>query len=255
MKYLNKNQETQNIAAETLLALWEDIPHLKVCCESRFARNYSEDLLHIDADKDSTTVFLSRDGIYHLLPKGLFFTENQLNEEKKRKNDFKSAYDKMKKQKKEAQSFFQPYDTELFKLSVEEERKINSLFFAGNKVWLSDLPEISKNEYINKLIPLLPYASQLRGDFPLLIDLLKFIFEVEKIEIKELKPLHSRFIIHKEGLSKEQYLAMDEEIKTFFNFFSHWFLPVEKEYDFRIKDCKHPFKLEKGVVLDYNTNI
>ncbi|MDR2971054.1 MAG: hypothetical protein LBU83_03910 [Bacteroidales bacterium] len=255
MKYLNKNQETQNINAETLLSLWEDLPHLKVCYESLFARNYSEDMLRIVADRDSTTVFLSQNGIYHLLPKGLFFTENQLNEEKKRRNDFKSAYDKMKKQKKEAQSFFQPFDTELFRLVVESERKINTLFFTGNKIWLSELPEVSKNEYINKLIPLLPYASRLRGNIQLLIDLLRFVFEVEKIEIRELKPFYSRFIIHKEGLSREQYLAMNEEVKSFFEFFSHWFLPVEKEYDFRIKDLKHTFILEKGLALDYNTNV
>ena len=255
MKHLPKTQNIQNINAETLLALWENIPHLKVICESVFSRNYSEDLIRFDSDLDRTIVHLSRNGIYHLLPKGLFFTENQLNEEKKRGNDFKFAYDKMKKQKKEAQEFFQPYDTELFKLTVEAERKINRLFQTGNKIWSSDVPEVSKNEYINKVIPLLPYTSQLRGNFPLLIDLLKFVFEVEKVEMRKIKPLHSQFIIHKEGLSKDQYFTMNEEVKIFFDFFCHWFLPIEKKYDFRIKDNKQPFKLEKILILDYNTRL
>jgi hypothetical protein len=255
MKSLTKPPNLQNINAETLLALWEDNPHLKVCHESVFARNHSEDLLRVDVDQDRITVHISKDGIYNLLPNGLFFADNQLNEEKKRGNDFKSAYDKIKKQKKETQEFFQPYDTELFKLIVEQERKINQLFQTGNKIWVSDLPGNSKNEYINKLIPLLPYASQLRGNVPLLIDLLKFALVVEKIEIKELKPLYARFIIHKEGLAKEDYLAMNEDLKQFFEFFCHWFLPVEKEYDFRMKDNKHLFKFEKSLILDYNTNL
>jgi len=255
MKYMTKNPETHNISAETLLALWEDIPHLKVCYESIFARNYSEDLIRTDADLDNITVCISRDGIRHLLPDGLFFIENQLNEEKKRGNDFKSAYKKMKKQKKDAQVFFQPYDTELFKLIIETERQLNNLFKTGNKILLFDAPEDPKNEYINKLIPLLPYSSQIRGNMPLIADLLRFVFDVEKVEIKEIKPLYSRFIIHKEGLMKGEYFNMNEELKLFFDFFCHWFLPVEKEYDFRIKDLKHTFTLEKKLLLDYNTNL
>jgi len=250
-----KNHETQNITAETLLALQENIPHLKVCCESTFARNYSEDLIRMDVDRDSITVHLSRDGIYDLLPAGLFFAETQLNEEKKRGHDFKSAYYKMKKQKKEVQAFFQPFDTELFKLTIEGERKLNHLCKTGNKIWVSNLPGEVSNEYINKLIPLLPYSSQIRGNIPFLVDLLRFVFKVEKIEMKEIKPLHARFIIHKEGLSKEEYFNMNEELELFFNFFCHWFLPIEKEYDFRLRDIKHPFKLEKKLLLDYNTHL
>ena len=255
MKHLPKNQETHHISAETLLALWEEIPHLKVCYESIFARNYSEDLIRTDADLDHITVYLSRNGIRNLLPDGLFFTENQLSEEKKRGNDFKSAYNKMKKQKKEVLSFFQPYDTELFKLSIDAERKLNNLFKSGNKVLLSDSLDEPKNEYINKLIPLLPFSSQIRGNMQLIVDLLKFVFDVEKVEIKELKPLYAQFIIHKEGLMKGEYLNMNEEVKLFFDFFCHWFLPVEKKYDFRIKDFKHSFTIEKNLLLDYNTNL
>jgi len=253
MKY--KNLKYQNITAEALLASWEDIPDLKVCYEGVFTRNYSEDLLRIDTDRDRVIISVSRDGIYHLLPQGLFFTENQLKEEQKRGNDFKSAYDKMKRQQKEVQSFFQQFDTELFKLTVAGEQKLNKLFKTGNKIWLSDLPEDSKNEYIGKLIPLLPYAAQLRGNMQLLTDLLKSVFDVEKIEIKEIAPLYAQFIIHKEGLSKEEYLAMNEDLKLFFDFFSHWFLPLEKKYDFKIKDFKTPFTLGTSLVLDYNTNL
>ena len=255
MKYSDKNIDAQNITAETLLTLWEDIPNLKLCCEGVFFRNFSKDVLRIDTDRDRTTISVSRNGMYHLLPQGLFFTENQLQEEQKRGNDFKSAYDKLKKQKQEVQSFFQPYDTELFKLTLEGERTLNKLFKTGNKILLSDLPNHSKNEYINKVIPLLPYTSQLRGNIRLLLDLLKVIFDVKKVEIKEIKPLHAQFIIHKEGLSKDQYNAMNEDLELFFKFFSHWFLPIEKKYDFKIKDVTTPFKLGTSLILDYNTNL
>lgn len=255
MKHRYQNINTQNINAETLLALWEDIPPLSVCYEGIFARNFANDLMRTDAEPDKTVVSLSRNGIFHLLPQGLFFTENQLKEKQKQGADFKSAYDKLKKQKQDAQLFFQPLDTELFKLSLEGEQKLNHCCKTGNTAWLSNLPDDSKNEYIRKIIPLLAYTNQLRGNMQLLTDLMKLVLEVEKVEIVEIKPLHAQFVIHKEKLSKEQYLTMTEEVEPFFDFFKRQFLPIEKEYDFKIKDFKHPFQLGASLILDYNTHL
>ena len=76
-----------------------------------------------------------------------------------------------------------------------------------------------------------------------------------KIEIKEKGTFHKQFIIHKGGLSKEEYQSMDEGLIDFFDFLRQWFLPVEVEYDYRIKDYKNSFTLGNTLLLDYNTHL
>ena len=258
MDYLNKRTNTRDIKAETLISQLDIKKDFNVRLEGVFARNYSEDLIDIEKEDDTKTIALSRDGIFHLLPEGLFFKENQL----KKYNDgfdFKKEYDQFKKQKKDVLSFFQPFDTAFFKLSLELEQKLNDFTKSGNRIFINTFLDTSEvkadNQYISKIKTLLPFVSKIRGNISYLIDILKNALSVEKIEIKEMQAFHTRFIIHKEGLSKEEYLAMDKDLDDFFVFFRHWFLPVEKEYDYRIKDYKQPFKLGDSLILDYNTNL
>jgi len=251
------NINTIGINAETLVSLL-DIREddINVRAKGVFFRNYSNDLMKIENNEDKTTIALARDGIFHLLPQGLYFKENQL---KVRPSEFEDAHSKLKKVKKKALSFFQPFDTEYFKLTLEFEHKLNDFAKTGNNIFSSFLEENAKidtkNRYISKLKKMLPFASQLRGNLPLLIDILKNTLSIEKIEIKKIKHFHLRFIIHKEGLTKEEYLDMDKELQPFFDFFRHWYLPVEQYYDYRIKDYKQPFKLENSLILDYNTHL
>ena len=257
MKYLNKQMDTEEIKAETLISQMDTKDALNVHMHGIFARNYAEDLMSITHDQDTTTVELPRNGIFHLLPEGLFFEENRLRSV--RGEYFEDKYDKFKKEKEVVKSFFQPFDTEYFKHSFALEKKLNAITECGNAVFINTFlnePEINTdNEYLAKIKILLPFVSRLRGNPALLTNILEEVFSVEKVEIKNPRPLHMRFIIHKEGLSKEEYKKMDAELALFFDFFYRWFLPVEAEYDYRIKDYKAPFTLGNTLILDYNTHL
>ena len=247
---------TEAIKAETLLSLYNIKENVNVCMEGIFSRNYSEDIVHIEHDADSVNVALSRNGLFHLLPEGLFFDEKMLQNVEKRGLDFTSKYVEFKKQKKEIEAFFQPFDTAYFKLSLELEHKLNHVTEMGNDFFMEFLDNSENepsNEYIAALQKLLPFASRLKGNITLLVDILKNVLSVEKIKIRETALFSTRFIIYKDGLTKAEYHAMDHDVRQLFVFLRHWFLPVEREFDYRIKSNPQPFILKESLILDYNT--
>jgi hypothetical protein len=256
----NKAINRKEIKAETLIALRDDVQDFSVRMKGVFFRNYSEDLMAEPDNGNEEQIFeLSRDGIFHLLPEGLFFEENQLRDNQADNRDFKNKYNILKEEKKKIDLFFQPFDTEYFKLNLVLEKEINAVSEKGNELF-SDLffdifePD-SDNEYVQKLKILLPFVSELRGNYGLLNDILKNILSLTKIDIITLKPFFQRFIFHKEGLTKEEYIAFKKQMSVFFAVFKTWFLPFEIEYDYKIKDRKQRFCLGESLILDYNTNI
>jgi len=247
---------TEGIKAETLLSLYDIKENLNVIMEGVFSRNYSEDIIHIEHDNDSVNLALSRNGLFHLLPEGLFFDEKMLQNVEKRGFDFKSKYTEFKKQKKEIELFFQPFDTAYFNLNLDLEHKLNHVTEMGNDFFMEFLDNSeneTSNEYIAALQKMLPFASQMKGNVALLVDILKNVLSVEKIKVRETAYFSSRFIIYKDGLTKAEYHAMDYDLKQLFVFLRHWFLPVEREYDYRIKSNPQPFILKESLILDYNT--
>ena len=258
MKYSDENIYLGEIKAETLISQMDTNENQGVRMHGIFSRNYEEDLISIIDEEDKTIFELSRDSIFHLLPESLFFNENQLKKESKPYFDFEKEHAEMVKQKKAILSFFSPFDTEYFKLSLELEKSLNKIAVKGNHIFINLLeiePEIGvKNEYISKIKVLLPFVSQIRGNHLLIVDIIKNVLSAEKIEVEEKGAFHKRFIIHKEGLSKEEYRLMDEGLIDFFNFLRQWFLPVEVKYDYRIKDYKNSFTLGTTLLLDYNTH-
>jgi len=265
VKYLNEYIDAGDVKAETLISQMDIKENLHVHLQGIFSRNYSEDLISVTNEKgkengeNRTILELSRDGIFHLLPEGLFFKEEQLKKDSNSNFDFDKEKTKLEEQKKAALLFFSPFDTEFFNLSFELEKNLNAIAEKGNKVFINAFecePEIdTKNEYISKIKILLPFVSHLRGNLAFLTDILKNILSVEKIEIRTIRPFYMQFIIHKESLSKEEYQAMDKDLADFFVFFRQWFLPVEAEYDYRIKDYKGSFILGNTLLLDYNTHL
>jgi hypothetical protein len=213
--------------------------------------------MNVREEDDKTVIELSRDGVFQLLPEGLFFEEEHLKKKNKSGYDFKKEQAEIEKLKKSILSFFNPFDAQYFNLSLEMEKKLNAIDQERNDISAKAFgiePEIdTDNEYILKLKKLLPFASYLRGNLTLLTDMLKNVFSVEKIEIRKIKPLFLRFVIHKDGLNKEEYLSMYNNLVAFFDFFSQWFLPVEIEYDYQVKSYKDTFKLGNTLILDYNT--
>jgi hypothetical protein len=259
MKYLNKYVDIGELKAETLLSILNLKEDFNVQMESTFQRNYAEDVASIDNDGFINTIRLARTGIFKLLPEGLFFKENQLNAENKRNYDFKRTYQELQKKKNEILAFFQPFDTQYFKLTLEFEQLLNGFTERGNDILLNafeyETEVKTDNYYVSKITKILPFAGQIKGNLHLVIDILKNVLSVEKIDMVEIEPFHTRFMIHKEGLSKEEFDAMDKEVAIFFTFFKDTFLPVERKYDFRIKDFKQTFTLGELLLLDYNTNL
>ena len=258
MDSLTEILDIRGIKAETLISILGAHEKLNVKMKGIFSRNFSEDLVKIDNDADSTTLTIARDGIFHLLPQGLFFDENLLAKNNRSNYEFEKMYRELKRKKKEALTFFRPFDTLYFQQTLNLETKLNKFTAAGNDKLIDaflDKPTIdTNNKYINALKKIIPFASQIRGNIPLLIDILKAIFSTQKIEIKKITTLHKRIFIHKEGLSKEEYHALDKEMKPFFDFFRHWFLPVEQQFTYRVKDYTRPTKLDNSLILDYNTH-
>ena len=255
--------DIRGLKAETLLAISNAPKNLSVKMKGTFSRNFSEDLIKMENTEDGTVLTVARDGIFHIMPQGLFFDENLLAGKTKSNFEFEKIHRELRRKKKEVSTFFLPFDTELFKLTFEYEKILNNLANAGNEIlvnaFLDNLstfnsqPQIS-NLYISKLKPLIPFANQMRGNIPFLTDILKLITASKKIEVKKITSFHTRFIIHKENLSKEEYHAMEKDMCQLFDFLRHWFLPIEKKFDYRLKDYTQPFKLGTSAILDYNTH-
>ena len=254
MKLFNKHIDTEEIKAETIVSQL-GLQGFNVRNSGIFSRNYSDDLISVKEENNAILLDLSRDGIFHLLPEGLFFGENRLKINDKHVLDKEN--EKVREEKRKIELFFQPFETKYFQLSLELESQINEIAKKGNCVFTNSLFEEmeinTENRYIRKLLLLFPYLSELKGNLDLLKDLLKIIFST-KVEIRK-NGLSLFFVIHRHSLVKNEYFPMDDEITDFFAFFTEWFLPVEANVDFRIKDYKETFTLGRQLLLDYNTHL
>ena len=247
--HINGNVNLFGIRAETILSL-EDLPDFSVQTKENsgtFYRNYSSDL--IEYDSDNNTITLSRDSTYHFLPEGLFFKEDEL----KNGKNFKETSDKIKEKKREICNFFQPFDTEYFKLSSALEKQINKLSEKGNNILLDLF--FDKTVETQCIASLLPQINQIKGNEYLIITILKTILKIKKIELIEMDCCTKYFIIHIPNLSKEEYTQKTQQVSGIFEILKEYFLPFDINYDFKIKDREQRFILGKNLILDYNTNL
>ena len=274
MNFFEKHTNTEKIKAELLVSRMNEL-NVTVRTSGIFSRNYSGDLIDVKKNgPDETVIKLSRDGTFQLLPERLFFEGNRLKSKNKPPAFFRSEHKKLRDEKEKIELFFCPFDTEYFRLTLSFEKKLIELAEKGN-VFLTDsfLRECNDsyvgNKYIDKMKTMLPFAGELRGNIKILKDILENVF-LSKVEIKtnifrenweefeNTKPcirFMMKFIIHKRGLSKSEYLDMDRDVAVFFDFFYEWFLPVETEYEYGIKDYEEVFTLGNTLILDYNTNL
>jgi hypothetical protein len=255
MNYLNKHIDSTDISAEALIALMDTKEDFDIVMRGIFSRNYSEDLISVRNEYDKTLVELSRDGIFHLLPEALLFDEIKGVVD----HDVKAQHKQLKEKQEKVKSFFQFFDNECFKLTLQQEKNTNHIAEKGNIFLLTGMLDETdidtNNEYITKIKTVLPFVSHLRGNHLLLADILKNALSVDKVETQKIETFRMRFIFQKDGLSKDEYHQMNKEITVFFDFFTQWFLPVEMEYDFRLKSRKTPFTLGNTLLLGYNTHL
>jgi len=259
----------ENVKAELFLsAFLESCSDVVVEPAGVFSRNYDEDLIAIDngdGHSGKMTVRLSRDSLFHILPQGLFFKENALKDLSKQNasDRFKHEEERILKEKRKILSFFQPFDTTYFKLRFDLEKKLNELSVNRLQILFGEFFDVfqldSDNPLIRKIIPLLPFASEIRGNKYVMRDVLQGVFFPSHVEMsiqKKDKAANRLMInVYIEKLSAVQYRNLLKETEAFIRFFYEWFLPVELDYELKIKNKKERFILGKAMTLDYNTHI
>ena len=272
MKDLSQNHE--NIKAESFLtSMLESIEALHVEFQGVFSRNYYNDIIFIDKDtnseRDRLNIQLSRDSLFHILPEGLFFREDELKKVQKEKNveKFKALSEKIIKEKQKILSFYYPFDKTYFGLSFELEKTVNDLAANRTAILMDKLFNIyqidGENDFIRKTIPLLPLASQIRSNKTIWRDIFKNIFYpadvdvriVEKPNAADLMRGAVKTTLNIEKLSNREFKKIKQEVDVFAHFFYEWFMPADMGYEFKVKDKKERFVLGKEITLDYNTQL
>lgn len=262
-EYKDEFLSFKEIKAETIISLFKE-QNFHVQTNGAFYRNFSGDLLNIKKDDFAKTIVkLSRDGVFHILPEGLFFDEYELKLKKK-------DYEKFKEEKEKIKLFFQPFDTLNFAQSLQLEEEIINISENENDIlidFLFDKLELNtKNEYINKIKTLLPFAGYIKGDKKLIHEILENIFQTNiSMDIKIINKNENNevincnylmsIVINKPDLNSTEYYTIYEKTSDFFAFFYKYFLPIELEYEFKIKDYNETLVLGKSLILDYNTQL
>jgi hypothetical protein len=269
---------TQNldlIKAEAFLtSLMESIDGVNLEFQGVFSRNYYNDIFYMDQervlDKLMLNIKLSRDSLFHILPEGLFFRENDLRKAAKEKNveKFKALEEQIIREKQKILSFFYPFDKAYFGLRFELEQTLNECSENRTQIWIDKLLNVFglnevKNNLIRRIIPLLPLASEIRSNKLIWRDIIKSIFYPANVDVRIAEKLSPTGIkrnivkttIHIEKLTNEEFLSIKKEIDPFAHFFYEWFLPADMGYEFKVKDVKERFVMGKDLTLDYNTQL
>ena len=262
----------ENIKAEAFLASLKDsISEMGLEFQGVFTRNYLNDISDCDVytafDKNKFDFWLSRDGLFHILPEGLFFDEDLLRkiDREKNKEKFKATSEKIQKEKEKIRLFFHPFDKTYFVLRFELEKKLNEIANNKTQLLINELFDIYKinsdNQLVNRIKPLLLIASEIRGNRMIMGDILKSLFFPAKVDVRIADKFISsgnsrkcfKVTIHIEKLSNKKYRSIKKDLDVFVQFFYEWFLPADMGYEFKLKDIKETFVLGKDLTLDYNT--
>lgn len=261
MKY---NVNIQEIGAEMLLNYL--YPELEdkwiVHNEGTFYRNYNNDALSLNEEK--AKVDLARDGFLSLLPQAFISSENEL-----RNGAVREKTKEISKRKKILQEAFLPVDSLHFRQKLKLEREISSLLneklqYILKNYFSFDLKE-EKNKYVREFAVLLPYVKDRRGDFGFIKKMLSYMFGTDvnlflgrysdtDSSRKSLPAL--RFEIYFDNLSKEEFIALKDELLPLKEFLKEWFIPAEIHTDILIKGNNIKETLDNDrLILNYNTQL
>ena len=246
--------ERNGIKAETWLAAHH--PSQKEWIARKkgiFSRNYADDLR--SCDLPFTSVELSRDGLYEILPDALFFKGNELSNAA----DF-DWVDKVLKQRLERiKTVLLPFDSSFFNHSLALEQELNSALAAKTHLLLQTFVDDDytneSNPYIRKMAPLLIQAARLRGNYPVLCQIITCVLGYKTSYLK--KGDRIRFVIHHPDLERRAFLKYLDELKPFFQWVEEWFVPFELQCEFKVRDYNRDDRFEgtNRLLLDYNATL
>ncbi|WP_346854006.1 hypothetical protein [uncultured Draconibacterium sp.] len=158
-----------------------------------FKRRYARDIdaveeLKLENSQQLLAFQINRDGIYDSLPEGLFHRKSGNENSSNRK--FSEDSVELKREEKEARTFFLPFENELFRHKVNlelEERKILSRF--SEKIFNDIYPEFwslhrtINRDYVYRMVLLLHFVHKITGNIALTARCLESIIE-EKVEAR-----------------------------------------------------------------------
>lgn len=248
--------EGKEIKAETWLSAShptqkEWIAHTK----GIFSRDYAEDLRSCNAENAS--VELSRDGLYEILPNGLFFKGNEL--QGVNESDFEWTEKVLKQRRERIKTVLLPFDSSYFNHSLALEREVNETLADKDKTLLQtffgDEFTDQRDPYVRKMMPLMPQVARVRGDYRFLCKAITLILGFRTHY--KLTNSHLRFIVNRPGLSRPDFLHYLEELEPFFLFVKEWFVPFELQCDFKVRDYERDDRIDgpNKLLLDYNATL
>lgn len=257
------DQNLSEISAEVLLNYFypEMADAWKVQNEGTFYRNFNRDLLAYD--EETGEVQVARDGFVKLLPASMLYPESSLKGKGKRQNA-----EHLTEQRRLFQDMFQPFDILSFRRTLAIERQVYSLLEEKMQYILTtyfhyDLAA-ETNPYVKEIAVLLPFVRNMRGDYRLLRKLLASLFGFEvtcRIDrFSDTDQTRSwlpqvTYEILVEGLSTEEYEAMNREKEGLIQFLQEWFIPFDVKCYIIIKWHNQSWNDANHWLLDYNTEL
>jgi hypothetical protein len=160
-------------------------------------RNYSKDVLSVTPAPDSDYVFIqtSREGLYDMLPEGLFHRPDPYSA-MTGPDTILDAIKRRKQEEKEARQFFLPFESEMYFLRIMSELfeyRVDKRNLYQDLIQLF-VPEWSVMEYMelwqaNVFLQFVPHLHNTRGDFSFLQRLLGLVFQVPvEIGLRKQRP-------------------------------------------------------------------
>ncbi len=257
MPYIERDPANQELLSELLVeAYFPDVKEWKASYGSFFSRNYSGDLKSVQTE--TNTIHLSRNGIYDILPEKMFFDVEELRGKESR--DLAARISEIYEEEKNIKTFFMPFDSFFFNQSLRLHKITSHIFDHETELLLKQLfdydIEAEENRFVRLMAPLLLHVTELRADLDSITEILTAITECP-VECKVIELDRILFIVHRKGLDSKQYKALSNELKPLFDFVQEWFLPMETDCVYKVKDVEQRFVLsnEEALVLDYNTKL
>lgn len=154
-----------------------------------FKKSYSNDIEKIEAsdyaNKTTFNIFINRNGIYDLLPEGLF--HQTLGSGKTRSvKDAVSEHKRFKQEEKNARKFFAPVEQTLFRYRIYTELAENEALFdiqngKLNRTFYSfwGIDQKLPRAEANRMLQMMPYCNFIKGNIEATIIALKFILNKE----------------------------------------------------------------------------
>lgn len=220
-----------------------------------FYRNYSDDMY--SCDPETASVELSRDGLYEILPNKLFFKGNEL--QGVDKSDFEWTDRVLKQRVERIKTVFLPFDTSYFNHSLALEQEVNESLAEKTSLLLKTFVgkdySNDRNPYIRKMAPMMLQAARLRGKYPVLCRMITCVVGYPTHYLK--KGDRIRFVVNRPDLDHDAFLNYLNELEPFFRWLEEWFIPLELQCEFKVRDYGRDdrFAGPNKLLLDYNATL